>query len=96
MPKKPALVWDDWNREHIKKHRVTVREAEEAYKAEFGRSDSYEFRQSIYGKTKNGRLITVVVSYAKQPGPYVVSARPMSKSERRKYYEVLKIPTKTN
>ena len=54
---------------------------------QFGRSDSYLFRQSIYGKTGKGRLITVVVSYAKQPRPYVISARVMSKKERRDYCE---------
>ncbi len=83
--KKPPLVWDDWNREHIKKHAVTIREVEEAYANEFARSDSYEKREAIFGTTWSGRLITIAVSYAKQKGPYVVSARPMSKSERRKY-----------
>ena len=29
--KKPPLIWDDWNREHIKKHSVTVAEVEEVY-----------------------------------------------------------------
>jgi len=85
MKQKPALVWNNWNREHIKKHSVTVKDAEEAYRNEIGRSDSYEDRQSIYGITKKGRPITIVVSYAKQQNPYVLTARAMSKKERRDY-----------
>ncbi len=84
--KKPVLVWDEWNRKHIKKHKVTEEETKEAYINEFGRSESYLKRQSIYGKTKKDRLITIIVSYARQPKPYVVSARDMSKKERRDYY----------
>lgn len=83
--KKPALVWDEWNREHIKKHDVTVDEAEDAYENEVGRSNSYGGRESIFGITKTGRLITVVVSYEKQKEPYVVTVRVMSKKERRKH-----------
>ncbi len=85
MKQKPALIWDTWNRKHIKKHNVSIVEAEEAYKNEIGRSESYEKRQSVFGITKKDRPITVVVSYAKQEGPYVVSVRPMSKKERSKY-----------
>jgi len=85
MNRKPALVWNDWNREHIKRHSVTVEEAEEAYHNEIGRSNSYEGRQSIYGFTKDRRPITVVVSYAKQKRPYVLTVRDMSKKERRDY-----------
>lgn len=67
------------------KHTVTVEEAEEAYHYEIGHSDSYAGRQSIYGITKKGRTITIVVSYAKQPRPYVLTVRDMSKKERRDY-----------
>ena len=80
------MAWDEWNKGHIKKHSVTVKEVEEAYKNEFGRSASYDKRQAIFGKTDRGRLITIAVSYAKQKNPYVVSARSMSRKERRKYY----------
>lgn len=83
--RKPALIWNEWNLEHIKKHGVTVEEVEEAYQNEFARSDSYLHRESIYGRTSIGRLITVTVSYAKQLDPYPVSARDMSSKERRAY-----------
>lgn len=92
---KPSLVWDDWNREHIKKHKVTVKEIEEAYANEFARSDSYLNRQAIHGRTNSGKLITVVVSYARQIDPYPVSARVMNAKERRTYEKEIR-ETKTN
>lgn len=79
------MIWNTWNREHIKKHNVTVKETEESYKHEVGRSGSYSKREMIFGVTNTGKPITIAVSYAKQTGPYVVSVRPMSKTERRKY-----------
>lgn len=81
----PKLIWDEWNKEHVKKHKVTVNEIEEVYKNEIGRSGSYDNREMIYGVTSHKRAITISVSYAKQKDPYVVSARDMSKKERRKY-----------
>lgn len=81
----PRLVWDEWNREHIKKHSVTESEVEETYSNEFARSDSYKKREAIFGSTLSGKLITIAVSYEKQINPYVVSARVMSTGERKKY-----------
>jgi uncharacterized DUF497 family protein len=83
--KLPRLVWDAWNKEHIKKHKVTVSETEESYQNLIGRSGSYDNREMFFGITKKGRLITISVSYEKQKQPYVVSVRDMSKKERRKY-----------
>lgn len=84
--KLPALVWDAWNKKHIKKHNVSQEEVQEAYEAEFGRSQSYLNRQAVYGKTKKDRLITIIVSFEKQERPYVVSARDISSKERRIFY----------
>ncbi len=81
----PKLVWDKWNKEHIKKHKVMKIEVEEAYAHLVGTSDSYLKRTALFGVTKKNRAITIAVSYAKQKGPYPVSARDMSKKERRKY-----------
>lgn len=89
---RPALVWDKWNREHIKKHKVTALEVEEVYiratvslKAKMG-------REEIVAKTSTKRIIAIFLSFERQIGPYVVSARDANKKERRKYYE----KTKTN
>ena len=83
--KLPKLVWNQWNRQHIKKHKVTVAEVEEAYMHLYGSSGSYSHREMFYGVTKNKRPITIAVSYKKQKRPYIVSARDMSRKERRKY-----------
>jgi uncharacterized DUF497 family protein len=86
------FVWDEWNEAHIAKHKVTKQEVEETSKSKTITSISYLGRKLIFGKTKKGRLLTIVISYAKQKEAYVVSARDMSKKERRIYYE----KTKTN
>jgi len=89
---KNKLFWDKWNKNHIKKHQVTVKEVEEAYKNKIFEIGSYLGRKIIFGKTKNNRLLTIVISFAKQQEPYVVSARDTSKKERKVIYE----KTKTN
>ena len=89
-----ALIWDDWNKEHIAKHKVTVKEVEEAYKSKTIVKFSYLGRKLILGKTMRDRLLTIIVSFAKQQNPYVVSARDISKKERRIYYEKQKEQTK--
>ena len=90
MCEKPPLEWDNWNIEHIKKHAVTKEEVEEVYRTSTKLVQSYKKRKLILGKTKVGRLLTVVISYEKQINPYVVSARDMSQKERRIYYEQTK------
>lgn len=87
MRKRPRLVWDDWNKEHIKKHSVTVAEVEEVFITKRMTRLSYQNRKLLIGKTKNGRLLTVVISKEKQTNPYVVSARDASQKERGCYYE---------
>lgn len=92
MKRKETLVWDAWNREHIRKHKVTVTEVEETYHSTEITRQSYQNRLLILGKTKRGRLLTVVIFKERQENPYVVSARDMSVKERRYYNE----KTKTN
>ena len=87
MKAKPQLVWDTWNIEHIKKHKVTVGEVEQAYLNEIIRAPGKKGRILVIGSTKKDRLITIFISYQKQPDPYVVSARDSSKRERSIVYE---------
>lgn len=86
------LVWDDWNKEHIKKHNVTQCEAEEVFVSKIEVQQSYKRRTMLFGETKNKRYLTVVVSFEKPKRPYVVSARDMSRKERKSY----ELATKTN
>lgn len=90
--KKPGLIWDAWNREHIKKHGVTVGEVEEVYASPLLAFEAKHGRTEIISKVSNGRMLSILLSYEKQDGPYVVSARDASAKERKIIYE----QTKTN
>ncbi|OGG13640.1 hypothetical protein A2773_06215 [Candidatus Gottesmanbacteria bacterium RIFCSPHIGHO2_01_FULL_39_10] len=86
------LVWDDWNKNHIKKHDVTISEVEEVFKTYTLQKQSYAKRLELYGETKSGRKLTIIVASTRFNKPYVVSARDMS-SKERVYYE---LQTKAN
>jgi uncharacterized DUF497 family protein len=57
-----GLIWDEWNREHIAKYRVSVEEVEEVCHGEVEVVESYRKRIQISGKTKEGRKLTVILS----------------------------------
>ena len=84
------LVWDEWNKEHIKKHKVSVSEVEQACKSREAIIQSYLGRQIILGRTKKDRLLSIILSLNAPEEAYVVSARDMSKKERKIYYEKTK------
>jgi len=77
------LVWDDWNVEHIKKHEVSVIEVEETYYQPINSFKSYQNRLIILGKTKNNRLLTLVLMKKNKGVYYLVTARDMSRKERK-------------
>lgn len=85
MARLKKLIWNDWNKNHIKKHKVTVSEIEEAYRSKTLTVPSYLGRNMIFGKTKQERFLTIIISYDFQGKPYVVSGRDMSKKERENY-----------
>lgn len=88
MKRKRPLVWDRWNREHIKKHAITVSEIEEGYHLRNRIKVRVKNRRLAYiVKLKNGRLIMIIISFEEQENPYVVSARDAGAKERRIYYE---------
>lgn len=57
-----GLIWDDWNREHIARHRVTVEEVEEVCHGKYKVVESYRKRLLLLGKTSKGRLLAIVLS----------------------------------
>lgn len=77
------LIWDQWNTEHIKKHDVSVNEVEETCCLPIKAYKSYQNRLIILGKTKNNRLLTIVLMKKNKGIYYVVTARDMSRKERR-------------
>ncbi len=79
------MLWDDWNVDHIKKHQVKPEEVNQVLKSKTKTLKSYQKRLLILGKTKNKRLLTVVLAPEKDNKYYLVTARDMSKKER-KYY----------
>ncbi len=80
-----GFKWDDWNVEHIDKHSVAPKEAEEAcYNQPFirrGRDGLY----LIYSQTDAGRYLFIVIRPETEDMVYVITARAMTAGERRYY-----------
>ena len=83
------LAWDDWNRQHIAKHDVTLKEVEEVASGDAIQLQSYKGRIVLVGATRAGRVLAVVVGAVPgEPGAYYVfSARPASRKEQRYHLE---------
>ena len=87
-PRPPVrLYWDDWNVEHIGKHRVLATEVEEVASGSPVFFDSYKNRLLMIGPTAAGRMLTVVIGEVPhQPGDYYVfSARSCTRRELRSF-----------
>lgn len=82
--------WDAENRRHIEKHDISPEEAEDAIlieplEADVQRHESEE-RVLCFGRTKSGRLLTVL--YTERRGKIrVVTAYEMTKEQQRLYFE---------
>ena len=85
MIKVKSLIWDEWNREHLKEHNVSEEEVEEVCKDILKQQPTYGTRYLIFGKTGKGRLLTIVLAREARGTYYVVTARDMSKRERRQF-----------
>jgi uncharacterized DUF497 family protein len=84
-----SFQWDDANREHIGRHRVTPQEFEEALANDPVEVAEYtvagEPRVHVVGITDSGRLLEMV--YTSRRGRIrAVTAFPMKRSKRRFYY----------
>ncbi len=62
MIKVRGLIWDEWNRKHIAKHKISVNEVEEVCHGKYQVIDSYRMRILIIGKTKAGKRLGIVLS----------------------------------
>ena len=78
---KRGLVWDEWNIKHIAKHNVKQAEVEEIFAQTVRAKKSYKGRLVVFGKTKNKRLLAVVLE-KENTGYYVLSSRTASRKER--------------
>jgi hypothetical protein len=79
------LIWDEWNIEHIKKHKVKPEEVEKSLKDKFLVFISGYTKRVISLGRANERLITTVLQKQEPYTYYVVTARDMAKKERAIY-----------
>lgn len=79
------LVWNSWNRNHIGKHDVSEQEVEEVCAGKYKNQPTYSNRYLIFGRTKQDRLLTIVLAREKPGIYYVVTARDMSRKERGRF-----------
>jgi len=57
-----GLIWDEWNKEHITRHNVSVEEVEEVFQGKYEAIQSYRKRLQVSGSTKKGRILTIILS----------------------------------
>jgi len=85
MPDIRRLIFDEQNEEHIARHRVTPEKVHEVCTAQplirRGRTRTLV----VYGRTAEGRYITVILAPRQGRRYYVVTARDMNQAERRRY-----------
>jgi len=80
------LIWDDVNKEHIKKHNVTVGEVEEIAKHIISHQQTKKGRYLIIGR-RGHRMLAVIINRKGTGIYYPVTARDAAKKERRRVYE---------
>lgn len=82
------LVIEEDRPEHIAKHGVKPYEAREVTESNYTYIEGRQGRWLLIGKTKKGRLLTVIVGPREKRGVYgLVTARPASKEEKSFYKE---------
>lgn len=57
-----GLVWDDWNKNHLDIHGISIEEVEEVCHGKYDVIESYRKRLQVLGKTKNGKTLTIILS----------------------------------
>jgi len=79
------LIWDSWNIEHVARHQVTPDEVEEVCHGDPVVQEGKKGRSLVFGPTKAGRMLTVVLDPEGRGLYYPVTARPASRKERAVY-----------
>lgn len=79
------LRWDAWNVPHIARPGVTQEEVEEACAGETVQLQGHDQRTLLIGRTRGSRTIVVVLESEVLDVYYVVTPRPASRPERRRY-----------
>jgi len=79
------LEWDEDTIEHIAQHEVTIEEVYEACQGRHKVKGVKYGRYGVLGQTESGRYLTIILERIYGNIFRVVTARDMSKSERRLY-----------
>lgn len=81
------LLWDDETIEHIwGRHHLTIDEVNEAFHHLKALIHTGKYgRQVVYGQTEGGRYLTIIVKFESRQSAWLITARPMSDSERQRY-----------
>lgn len=80
------LIWDKINALHIKRHKVTQIEVDEASKNIITHKKVKLGRYAIFSRV-GSRILTVIINRKNTGVYYPVTARDAAKKERRKVYE---------
>lgn len=83
-----AVIWDEWNEEHIARHEVIPEEVEEVLVGTFARPFIQRARQDSYralGQTAEGRYLAVFFALRAPGYIYPITARDMDLKERKAY-----------
>lgn len=80
------LIWDDWNLEHIKKHKVSPSEVKEVAKNIIAHKRAKLGRYLIIGRV-GSRILSIIINRRGVGIYYPVTARDAAKKERMKVYE---------
>ncbi len=81
-----TLVWNGWNIEHIKKHRVKIEEITEAENNIYFHRKTDKDRYLVVGRS-GIRLITLIIKRKGLGKYYLVTAFDTAKKDRRIVYE---------
>ena len=80
------IIFNAWNKKHIKKHGITEEEVEETGGNLIYHKRTYKGRYLLIGRAGR-RLISLVLIRKREGKYYLITSRDSSRKERRKVYE---------
>lgn len=94
LPEPVSFEWDRGNLDkNYRRHKIANKEAEEVFDNEFKfvfedkKHSETEKRYGIFGQSKNGKLLSIVFTI-RNNRIRIITARNMSKKERRSYEKI--------
>lgn len=80
------LIWDEWNRSHINKHKVSEDEVADAGQHVIFHKQSHSRRYIAFGRSGR-RLLAIILSRKGDKAYYLITARDASKKEKKEINE---------